>query len=183
MGNETWSEYLSKSTGFSLDKGVLRNTKFGRFMKKRKILLGVLLLLIPGLFCAGKKEKTEMTVLIRMMDIQDLWFREKMTEFEKQNQVKLNVVTFDQIEDVKGMIQLEMKTGEKKIGLVKTAREMIYPLAKENLMIPLREIVDSVRLAEDLSEYLPLAVDGGEIDGKTYYIPRKLETYLLLFLI
>jgi len=78
-------------------------------MKRRITILGVfLLVLIPGLFCAGKKEKTEMTVLIRMMDIQDLWFRQKMKEFEKQNQVKLNIVTFDQIEDVKGMIELEM---------------------------------------------------------------------------
>lgn len=119
-----------------------------------------LLVLIPALFCAGKKEKTEMTVLIRMMDIQDLWFRQKMKEFSKQNQVKLNIVTFDQIEDVKGMIELEIKTGQKKIGLVKTAREMVYPLVKEDLMIPLQEIVDSTQLVENLSEYLPLAAKG-----------------------
>jgi ABC-type glycerol-3-phosphate transport system substrate-binding protein len=152
-------------------------------MKKGITTLSVLLLaLITTLSCGKKEEKTEMTVLIRMMDIQDLWFRQKMEEFEKQNQVKLNVVTFDQIEDVKGMIELEMKTGGKKIGLVKTAREMIYPLAKENLMLPLQEIVDSVQLAKDLAEYLPLAVKGGEVEGEVYYIPRKLETYLLFYL-
>lgn len=152
-------------------------------MKKGIIISGMLLLaLITTFSCAKKEEKTEMTVLIRMMDIQDLWFRQKMEEFEKQNRVKLNVVTFDQIEDVKGMIELELKTGGEKIGLVKTAREMIYPLAKENLMIPLQGIVDSVQLAKDLVEYLPLAVKGGEIEGKVYYIPRKLETYLLFYL-
>lgn len=151
-------------------------------MRKRSIVFGALLILTAGLFCASKKEKTEMTVLIRMMDIQDLWFRQKIKEFEKQNQVKLNVVTFDQIEDVKGMIELEMKTGQKKIGLVKTAREMVYPLVKENLMIPLDQIVDSPQLTKDLSEYLPLALKTGEIEGEIYYIPRKLETYLLFYL-
>ncbi|MGB2696629.1 MAG: extracellular solute-binding protein, partial [Candidatus Zixiibacteriota bacterium] len=146
------------------------------------ILSLFLLILIPTIFCAEKKEKKEMTVLIRMMDIQDLWFRQTIEEFEKQNQVKLNVVTFDQIQDVKGMIELEIKTGEKKIGLVKTAREMVYPLVKGNLMLPLQEIVDSSQLQKDLADYLDLAVKGGEIEGKVYYIPRKLETYLLFYL-
>lgn len=153
-------------------------------MKKRIVILNLFLLfVIPALFFCGEKiEKKEMTVLIRMMDIQDLWFRQKMKEFEKQNQVKLNVVTFDQIEDIKGMIELEIKTGEKKIGLVKTAREMVFPLVKGNLMIPLQEIVDSSQLVKDLAEYLPLAIKAGEIEGKVYYIPRKLETYLLFYL-
>jgi ABC-type glycerol-3-phosphate transport system substrate-binding protein len=151
-------------------------------MKKGLVVFGILLLLIGSILCAERKEKKEMTVLIRMMDIQDLWFRQKMKEFEQQNQVKLNIVTFDQIEDVKGMIELEMKTDQKKIGLVKTAREMVYPLVNKNLMIPLQEIVDSAQLAKDLAEYLPLAVEGGKIEGKVYYIPRKLETYLLFYL-
>jgi ABC-type glycerol-3-phosphate transport system substrate-binding protein len=153
-------------------------------MKKRIAILNLaLLFVIPALFSCGEKmEKKEMTVLIRMMDIQDLWFRQKMKEFEKQNQVKLNVVTFDQIEDVKGMIELEIKTSQKKIGLVKTAREMVFPLVQAELMIPLEEIVDSNQLSKDLSEYLPLAVKTGEIKGKVYYIPRKLETYLLFYL-
>ena len=142
----------------------------------------LLLGLTTVLSCAKKEEKIEMTVLIRMMDIQDLWFRQKIEEFEKQNQVKLNVVTFDQIEDVKGMIDLEMKTGGRRIGLVKTAKEMLFPLVDENLMLPLEEIVDSDQLANDFSEYLPLAVSGAEVKGKVYYIPRKLETYLLFYL-
>lgn len=123
-----------------------------------------------------------MTVLIRMMDIQDLWFREKMKEFEKQNQVKINVVTFDQVEDVREMIDLEIKSGKKTIGLVKTAMEMVYPLANQNYLIPLEDIVDPSQLEKNLKEYLPEALEVGTIDNKVYYIPRKLETYLLFFL-
>jgi hypothetical protein len=45
------------------------------YKKKIFCLLGICLLFFS---CGEKPEKTEMTVLIRMMDIQDLWFREKM---------------------------------------------------------------------------------------------------------
>jgi len=124
----------------------------------------------------------EMTVLIRMMDIQDLWFRERIKDFEKENDVRLNVVTFDKVEDVKRMIELELKSGRKKIGLVKTAYEMVYPLVKEDHLIPLSQIVDTAQLKNDLSEYLPLALEVGTIEGKVFYIPRKLETYLMFYL-
>jgi len=154
---------------------------------KNKIILRIifwilLLLMISSLFFCGKKPKMEMTVLIRMMDIQDLWFRERIKDFEKENDVRLNVVTFDKVEDVKRMIELELKSGRKKIGLVKTAYEMVYPLVKEDHLIPLSQIVDTAQLKNDLSEYLPLALEVGTIEGKVFYIPRKLETYLMFYL-
>ncbi|MFH1335731.1 MAG: extracellular solute-binding protein [Candidatus Zixiibacteriota bacterium] len=152
-------------------------------MLNRITVSGALLLVwILSFSCEVKQEKREMTVLIRMMDIQDLWFRQKVKEFEKENQVTLHIVTFDHVEDVKGMIELEKKTGRKRIGLVKTPKEMVSPLVKENLMIPLGAIVDSVQLTQDLSDYLTLAVEGGRVEGKVYYLPRKLETYLLFYL-
>ena len=142
-------------------------------------LLGICLLIFS---CAEKPERPEITVLIRMMDIQDLWFREKMKEFENTNQVKINVATFDQVEDVREMIDLEKKSGKKTIGLVKTAMEMVYPLATENYVIPLQDITNPSQLEKDLKEYLPEALEVGTVDNKVYYIPRKLETYLLFFL-
>lgn len=148
----------------------------------KKFVIFLLAILIFSFSCERKIEKTEITVLIRMMDIQDLWFREKMKEFEKENKVKINVVTFDQVEDVRQMIDLERKSGKKKIGLVKTALEMVYPLVKEDYLIPLDEIVEPLQLEKDLDEYLPMAVKVGTIDDRVYYISRKLETYLLFYL-
>ncbi len=151
-------------------------------MTFRNKLLGLLGICLLILSCGDKPEKTEMTVLIRMMDIQDLWFREKMKEFERENQVEINVVTFDQVEDVREMIVLERKSGKKTIGLVKTAMEMVYPLADQDYMIPLEEVVHPSQLEKDLKEYLPQALKVGTIKNKVYYIPRKLETYLVFFL-
>ncbi len=149
-------------------------------LKKLHIL--VLTSLLVALTCQPQTEMREMTVLIRMMDIQDLWFREKIKEFGKENGVKINVVTFDQVEDLKQMIGLEVKSGRKNVGLVKTPLEMIYPLVKEKYMIPLQEIVPASELAEDLRQYLPRAIEVATVDGKVYYLPRKLETHLLFYL-
>jgi len=148
----------------------------------KKFFTLLLIILLSSFACQRKVEKPEITVLIRMMDIQDLWFREKMKEFERENEVRINVVTFDQVEDVRQMIDLERKSGKKKIGLVKTALEMVYPLVKEDYLIPLDEIVGPLQLEKDLDEYLPMAVKVGTIDDRVYYIPRKLETYLLFYL-
>jgi ABC-type glycerol-3-phosphate transport system substrate-binding protein len=148
----------------------------------KKICLILLAAFTSFLSCSDKPDRTEMTVLIRMMDVQDLWFREKMKQFEKEHKVKINVVTFDQVEDVRQMIDLEIRSGENKIGLVKTALEMVYPLAKEGYLIPLDQIVDPSQLKKDLAEYLEMAVDGATIDNRIYYLPRKLETYLLFYL-
>lgn len=148
----------------------------------RHSLWFLIFLMVILFFSCGKKSKNEMTVLIRMMDIQDLWFREKMKDFEKENDVKLNIVTFDKVEDVKKMIELELKSGKKNIGLVKTAYEMVYPLAKGDYLIPLKKIIDTLQLKDDLSEYLPLSLEIGTIDGDIFYIPRKLETYLMFYL-
>jgi len=148
----------------------------------RKVCILILAVLSSFFACQKGTDVPEMTVPIRMMDIQDIYFREKMKEFERQNQVRIDVVTFDQVEDVRQMMELERSSGQQRIGLVKTALEMVYPLAESGYLIPLDEIVDSVRMERDLDEYLPQARDMGNIDGRYYYIPRKLETYLLFYL-
>ena len=148
----------------------------------RKTCILILAVLSSFFACQKGTDTPQMTVLIRMMDIQDLYFREKIKEFERQNQVRINVVTFDQVQDVRQMIELERRGEQKRIGLVKTAMEMVYPLAEGGYLIPLDEIVDSIKLENHLDEYLPQASEIGSVGGKTYYIPRKLETYLLFYL-
>ena len=149
-------------------------------MKVRVII--VLVLLLSSFSCQRRAELPQMTVLIRMMDVQDLWFREKMRQFERENQVKINVVTFDQVEDLRQMIALEIKNRKKNIGLIKTPLEMVYPLISEEYLIPLEEIVGAGQLERDLAEYLDQAKEVGTVEGKVYYIPRKLETHLLFYL-
>ncbi|HEY8348134.1 MAG TPA: ABC transporter substrate-binding protein [Symbiobacteriaceae bacterium] len=124
----------------------------------------------------------EMTVLIRMMDAQDKFFREEiLKKFEKEYGVKLNVVVFDKDEDVMAMVKLEKDSGKNTIGLIKTAETVVNPMVNAGYMIPLKDIVGEEQLNKDLAEYSEASVAFGTIDGTVYYIPRKAETNLMLY--
>jgi len=155
-------------------------------MKAKKLLkvAALLFVVLIFLFSCGKKEKiTEMTVLIRMMDIQDQWFRKELIpKAEKELGVKFNVVTFNKFEDIEAMIKLEKDSGKKTIGLVKTPQTEVYPLVKLGYMMPLKDIIGEEQLNKDKQDYVEMAMEFGKIDGVYYYIPRKLETNTFLYL-
>jgi ABC-type thiamine transport system substrate-binding protein len=58
------------------------------------------------------EEPKEITILVRMMDMQDAWFRENLIPaFEEQYNCKVTVVTFDQFPDIGVMLDLEKDNG------------------------------------------------------------------------
>lgn len=125
----------------------------------------------------------EMTVVIRMIDAQDSWFRsELIPAAERELGIKLNVVTFNNNADIEAMAKLEIDSGRKSIGLIKTPQDEVFPMVDKGYMMPLSDIVPPDQLEQDLSEYLESAVEFGQIDGTQYYIPRKLETNTMLYL-
>jgi len=151
-----------------------------------KIATGILILS----FCMGgifselyAKQAKEMIVLIRMMDIQDKWFRSTLIpEAEKELGIKLKVVTYNKLSDIETMVNLEKQSGKKTIGLIKTELTEVNPMVSLGNMLPLENIVGPDALKKDMGEYLDRAVDFGTINGKIYYIPRKLEANTFLFL-
>ncbi|MFZ5967491.1 MAG: extracellular solute-binding protein [Bacillota bacterium] len=129
----------------------------------------------------GKKFKTdEITLYIRMMEEQDKWFRENIiSSFEKEYGVKVNVRTFESEMDLENVMKLDQD--KKTIGLVKTMHTQLTPLAEKGLVMDLEQAVGE-KYKEDVKEYSDAAMKMGTINGKVYYIPRKLETNTLLYL-
>ncbi len=132
--------------------------------------------------CSSKGEKTEMTVLLRMMPAQQRHFNEKIVKkFEKENNCKINIAVFNSQWEINNMLKLESGKKNPEIALVKTPFEMTRVLAGNDYMMPLKEAVDSARVAQDMAEYHPLAAGLGIIDDDIYYIPRKLETRIMFY--
>lgn len=129
----------------------------------------------------GKRFKVdEVTFYIRMMEMQDKWFRENIVKsFEKKYGVKVNVRTFEKEVDLQNILKLDQD--KKTIALVKTPHTQLIPLTKKGLVMSLEEAVGD-RYKEDLKEYMDAAIKMATIDGKVYYIPRKLETNTMLYL-
>lgn len=127
----------------------------------------------------GETQTKEMTIVIRMMDAQDQWFRDKIKEFESKKGVKITVATFDQFVDLEKMLELEKSKGKSVIGLVKTPKEMVYTLQSKGYIMPIK---GAGATDSDLKDYTKMSLEIGKIGGKYYYIPRKLETNVMLFL-
>jgi ABC-type glycerol-3-phosphate transport system substrate-binding protein len=163
----------------------LRRSKM-RAAKSLVILLVCCLLAISVLYAGGKKEAGEVrefTLLIRMMDQQDRWFREELVpSFAKEAGAKITVVTFDQFPDIEVMADLEHKSGRHTIGVIKTPMEEVFPMVAKKFMMPLKDIVGEEQLRKDLAEYVDAGVEAGKIEGVQYYIPRKLEANAFFYL-
>jgi ABC-type glycerol-3-phosphate transport system substrate-binding protein len=139
----------------------------------------VLTIVAPQAYASVK----EITILIRMMDMQDQWFRnELIPKAEKSLGVKINVATFNKVSDIETMVKIERDSGKKSIALVKTEQSEIVPMVKLGNIKPLSEIVPAEQLDNDLKDYTAVALAGGTVDGKLYYIPRKMETNVFLYL-
>ncbi len=152
-------------------------------MRLRGVVFGtVVSLIVLSMVACTEKPKQEMTILIRMMPAQDRFFREKIiTAFEKEHSCRINVAPFNNEWDIERLLKLDAGKKTPEIGLVKTPFEMTRVLARKGLMKPLTEAVDSLRVDQDMAEYHQLASGLGYIDGRPYYLPRKLETRILFY--
>lgn len=142
------------------------------------ILTTFSLLLLPHL--GFSKEKKSFVLLTRMMAIQDRWFQANIiVPFEEKYDAGVTVVSFDKFWDLEIMLKLERDSGRHAIGLVKVPLEMTRPL--QEFMTPYDGLMSKEQLQALRSRYDPKAVELGTIDGKLYYVPRKLETRMMTY--
>ncbi|MFH0920057.1 MAG: extracellular solute-binding protein [Fibrobacterota bacterium] len=131
----------------------------------------------------GESKAREYTVLLKMLPDQEKFFRnEILTPFERLNNCKINIVQFDKMWYIETALDLQKEKTDPSIILVKVPFEMTRVLVGKNLLQPLDSVVPATQLEQDLAEYHPLAMGMGYVDGKPYYIPRKLETRVLFYL-
>ncbi len=150
-------------------------------MKIRTIIFYAVSLAGALLVCSCGGSREAYTVLIRMMDIQDQYFRNTLIPAaEKELGVKLHVATYDRVEDIERMIRND--ADKQRLVLVKTALEQVTPMIEQKLVLPLDNIVSATALRADLAEYDAAAVRFGSHAGQTWFIPRKLECNLFLFI-
>lgn len=145
------------------------------------LLVAAVTLMMFG--CIGtKKGSQEFTVLIRMMPAQQRFFEQDIVaKFNKEHNCRISVATFTNQWDIERFLKLDAGKKKPEIGLVKTPFEVTRVLVYKGYMQPLTGIVDSLQAMSDLAEYHQLATGLGFVDGKPYYIPRKLETRVLFY--
>ncbi|MBN1758641.1 MAG: ABC transporter substrate-binding protein [Chitinispirillaceae bacterium] len=152
-------------------------------MKTKKMIYYVVMVALGvGLIGCSKKGTKEISVLIRMMPAQERFLREQLLPvFEKENNCKVNIATFNSEWDIERILKLESSKKNPSIALVKTPFEMTRLLVKKGMVQDLYSVMDSNQVLQDIAEYHQLASGLGFFEGKPYYIPRKLETRVLFY--
>jgi ABC-type glycerol-3-phosphate transport system substrate-binding protein len=142
------------------------------------------------------EEPKPITILIRMMEPQERWFMENIIKkFEQKNHCKIILKRFGKDYELVEILRRDAESGgEGSVSLVKTPVHLTLLLYKEGLVIPYERILSDLGfgkseiesiLGKIRDEYDPVALQMGRfstITGeKLYFLPRKLETRLMVY--
>ncbi len=134
----------------------------------------ILLLGILFLTCTSS---LTMKVLIRMVDQQEAFFKnEVVPQFNEKEKQVVEVVHYNSVDSVD--FALDQHAGV--VGLVKVPFEKSASLVKSGKVLPLENILTGEELREFNETYMLTSL--GKIRDKQYYIPRKFETRIMVYL-
>lgn len=150
-------------------------------MRATTLVVLVLVLLTGALGCGGSRPLAgKGRVLVRMTEWQLTWFEGRVQDFARPRGLELGVESYQLIGDVEEALVRARRTGGLPL-LVKVEERMVAALRDRGLIRPLESVVDEGQLAQDLKEYSPEALDMVRHGGKTWGLPRKLETMVLAY--
>ena len=149
---------------------------------RRTRLIGLIGLAASFVWCGGSGGKAELGILLRMMPAQERFLREEIIpEFEREHDCRVKVSVFEKQWDIDRVLKLERSKRHPEIDLVKTPFEMTRVLVSHGYMEELTNVRDSSEVVKDFERYHQLASGLGFVEGKPYYVPRKLETRILFY--
>jgi ABC-type glycerol-3-phosphate transport system substrate-binding protein len=138
-----------------------------------KLLLAVL----TGLTAVGGRPRVEMKVLIQMLDAQEAFFKaEVIKDFDKKEKCTVEVVHYESVDSIPAV--LAKYKGD--AGLVKVPFDKAWPLVEKGLVKPLNDFLTDDQMKDFGDTYLLTSL--AQRDGKQYYVPRKFETRVMVYL-
>lgn len=164
--------------------------------KMEFLLITLCTLIGGGLTVKTLVMPTPITILIRMMDPQESWFKENiLKEFEKKHHCKVIIKRFWNEQDVIRILKREREVREKSnVSLVKTPLHLTLLLYKDKFIKPYDDILRDIKFSKPeiqswlqkvKDDYDPVALEMcsfNTITGKKlFFLPRKLETRLIIY--
>ncbi len=119
----------------------------------------------------------KLKVLISMIADQEKYFKEEvMPVFEDKERAELEVIHYASTDS----IDVEIKKYAGQVGLVKIPFNKAWSLVNEDEILPLEAFLTAEEIKEFNDTYMLTTL--GRRNDKQYYIPRKFETRLMVYL-
>ncbi|MBD3391823.1 MAG: extracellular solute-binding protein [Chitinivibrionales bacterium] len=146
-------------------------------MKPASACIRIALLMLSSCVLIQARSKVEMKVLIRMLDAQEAFFKAEVIEgFESKPRSEIEVVHYASVDSIP--LELEKHTSD--AGLVKVPFDKAWSLVDQGHIKPLNDFLTEEQMKEFGSTYLLTSL--GMRGGKQYYVPRKFETRVMVYL-
>ncbi len=119
----------------------------------------------------------KMKILIQMIEDQEKYFREEVVPaFEDKERAAITVLHYNSVDSIDA--EVEKYKGE--IGLIKVPFEKSWSLVSQDIILPLESFLSQEEMKEFKETYMLTSL--GRNNDKQYYIPRKFETRLMVYL-
>lgn len=137
----------------------------------------ILNLLIAAFFATACSPPAKLRMLVHMPEAQKAHYQNRVLKpFENKHDVVIELRTYEDPGDLPALLSVPGDT----FDLVNPPLEMTRSLVARNLIAPLDEIAPAKDLAEIRRDFF--LVDLPAVRGQTYFMPRYLETPVLIYL-
>jgi maltose-binding protein MalE len=127
--------------------------------------------------CAAAKPPSQVKVLISMLPTQAEFFEtEVLKPFEKKEKIKIEAERYSNVDS----LTFELQKHQRQVCVVKVPFDKASSLVDQGLVRPLEDFLTADELKGFNDTYLLGSL--GRIDGKQYYMPRKFETRIVVYL-
>ncbi|MBD3344991.1 MAG: extracellular solute-binding protein [Chitinivibrionales bacterium] len=129
-----------------------------------------------GIVIQGCGPRLQTSVLIKMVENQDKYFRQEVIPpFEKEQNVDIDVISYPEIEK----LEEELQKYAGNAGLVKVPFGKSASLIRQNLIKPLNSFLPPDEIKEYTDTYLLTSLS--KYGEEYYFVPRKFETRIMVF--
>jgi len=146
-----------------------------RRLKAAGFLIIGLCVLTLCLTLQAEPQKPVVRLLIKMLPEQEKWFKENVLRpFEKSQNVTIEVNHFVDYDDLERQM-----SSDSFLDVIKVPMDRAESIREKELIRPLSDIADPATLTQFRRDFIlpPLAV----AEGALYYLPRKLETRIMVY--
>ena len=136
-----------------------------------------LLLLLAAIIATACSPPAKLRMLVHMPPAQKEQFQARVLKpFEKKNDCIIEIKTYEDPGELPALLSAPGDT----FDLVNPPLEMTRALVGKNLITPLDEIADAKQMGEIRKEFFLMDLAG--VRGQLYFLPRFLETPVLIYL-
>ena len=125
--------------------------------------------------------RPDYVVLVRFDDLEEGWFRTQIADFAEKRHIHLTTRSYRDGAELERLLRAEALERKSRVLAALVPQSMLSPLADEDLVVPLDDLRETVRLRAFLARMTADALAPASARGRPHYVPATISTPLLFY--